>query len=282
MRERATGRQTLAARPQCLGSGECPRQGAQRLGPLVAGCHELHDRRVDLRLPAVERQGDPVVPVDDPVPAVVLHHFDRRQDRQGILGPVQPLPARLPVAPAERLEREEVAAALIAASDGRPGDLIDRDRPQADLDRAGLAHIGIGLVEVGQWVRGATADAADTHTGSLRDRPLDSFHRIADPADERLSGSRDGRDGITSRPCDPANASRRSGVGRRLRLTVDVVGHRDESAAWRITRPSWRYGPGCNVGAQLAPSPDLTHAWGSRVDAWVCPLTCGADPRRPT
>ena len=87
-------------------------------------------------LAGVQGQGDAVVPVDDPVAVGVLHDVDRRQVDEPIVGPTEALPARVPVAAAERLERQEVAAALVAAADRRAPDVGDVDGPHPDVDPA--------------------------------------------------------------------------------------------------------------------------------------------------
>src|SRR4029079_8339079 len=144
-----------------------------------------------------------VVSVDHPVPAAVLHDLDRRQDRQLVLSPIQACPAARPVLVAEGFERQEVPAALVAATDGRTGDLVDWDRAKADLDRTCQAGIRMDVVEEQQRVPASSSDLSDTHPGALADRTLDALHRIADAVYERFRRSSARRPRVAGRPGAP-------------------------------------------------------------------------------
>jgi hypothetical protein len=116
--------------PQRLRASDRRREIHDRFGASLTRGDELRDRRVDLGLTGVQREADTVVAVDDPVAVAVLHDLDRRQDREPVLGPAEPLPPGRPVATPERLQGQEIAAPLVTAADGRPRDLLDRDRAQ--------------------------------------------------------------------------------------------------------------------------------------------------------
>ncbi len=126
--------------------------------------------------------------IDHPVPIGVFHDIDRRQDRERVVGLAQAFPASSPVLTAERLERQEVPAALVPTAHGRAADLINRDWADADRHRAGQTGVGVDVGERGKRMAPETPHAADAHPGKLADRAGRGVQRGIHTAMQRLHG----------------------------------------------------------------------------------------------
>ncbi len=182
------------------------RERGDRLGPALAGRDELGHRGVDPDLTGVEREGHAIVAVLDPVAVAVLDDVDRRQVDEPLVGTPQPLPAGAPVLATERLERQEVAAALRAATDRRTPDVGDVDGPQADLDGSGAPGVRVELGQRGEWPGTHPAHTPDPSAGQLAERADRGADGLADALDDRVGGGLGGR---------PQPGERRGG-GRRV------------------------------------------------------------------
>ena len=223
----------------------------------LTGWDQLGHRGVDPDLAGVEREGHAVVAVLDPEAVAELHDVDRRQVDEPLLGAPQPLPARAPILAAERLERQEVAATLVAAADGRAPDVGDVDGPQADLDRPGAPGFRVQLGQRGEGMRAHPTNTTHPAARQLADL-CRSPHRW--PA-RRLRRS------------DPWRPQRSPAAGRAAfgwaarRTTAGSPGrgrHREEWASRRQCAPSPAGPPG--RGPAQAPCAAMTVE--RRWDGW--------------
>jgi hypothetical protein len=131
---------------------------------------ELRDLRVDELDPSSARDRDPVVTVDDEVPAVDLVHDDRREVALGE-GLLDVSPALLDL----RALRQEVAIEVVDPADG--ADYVgDADRPNAD----------VGLLERAQPPR----DLVQRQEGARALSPRDLGQAAVGLAASRLSEGR--------------------------------------------------------------------------------------------
>jgi len=114
-----------APRPVCLGLAHQLQQVRRPLADRPSSGTSFRDHRVHARAVVQAHGADAVVTVDDPVTAGKLHQIDRRQRLKALVRLQNPLPAGLPVVAAELSQRQEIAAALGGAGDGRAEDLLD-------------------------------------------------------------------------------------------------------------------------------------------------------------
>lgn len=192
-------------------------KGRRRPAARVTGQPKLGDVGVDGELAVVQRGGDPVVAVEDPVLAAEAEDVDRGQDREAIRRGAETLPAGPPVVRSKRLEREEVAAPLPSASHRRAGDVGHVDRLKTELPGRCISRFRVLFVEHRQRVLGSPADSPNAGARALvqsalrriDDRVRDGADRIHRPMDGVVDRGNDATDGV-------------------LRLAIDIwlVGHR--------------------------------------------------------
>src|SRR4051794_41700108 len=99
---------SFACQPQRAAAAENRSEVRGLLGRGLARWDELDDVGIDLDLAGVERRGNSIVSVQDPVTARVQDDIDRWQDGEAVDPGPDPLPAALPIETPERFQREEV------------------------------------------------------------------------------------------------------------------------------------------------------------------------------